>query len=139
MSLSKHGDGYEIIRFFNILGHRVIGGAGKLLSHFLKHFKPASVLTYADRRFSNGTLYKTLGFKLLGITRPNYVYISPDGEILSRQRCQKHKLHHLLTVFCQDKTETENMFAAGYRRLWDAGHYRFVLNISTPKILPCLS
>lgn len=100
---------WELIRFAS--KYKVIGGASKLLKYFEKQYKPESIITYADRRFSKGNLYNLLEFKLLSKTQPNYFYIK-GNEILTRYQCQKHKLQKLLgDKFDKDLTETENMLA----------------------------
>ena len=131
MSFARNLEGYEIIRFFNILEHRVIGGASKILHYFIEQYHPSKITTFADRRFSTGELYKKLGFNLIKTTKPNYSYMS-NGVVLSRQKCQKRRLNNLLgDLFDGSKSESENMFQAGYRRLWDAGHYKFELSLPT--------
>ena len=41
---------YELIRYAT--SKHVIGGAGKLLKYFERNYKPKSIITYSDRRFS---------------------------------------------------------------------------------------
>lgn len=43
---------WEMLRFCSKLNTRVIGAAGKLLSHFEKAYRSKSLVTYADRRWS---------------------------------------------------------------------------------------
>lgn len=88
--------------------------------------KPNSILSYADRRYSNGNVYKKLGFELIGATKPNYFYVK-NKNLFSRQKFQKHKLEKKLKDFNWGLSESQNMFNNGYRRLWDAGHWKFVL------------
>jgi len=130
MSFAKHHKyKWEIIRYAQAIGSTAIGGAGKLLNHFIALHDPKSILTYADARYSTGNLYKKLGFKPCGLTKPNYKYYK-DGNtsiLYSRQHFQKHKLSKLLENFDSRLTEAENMFNNKYRRLWDAGHYKFIL------------
>ena len=126
MSFSKHHRyQWEIARFANKIGLSVIGGASKLFKHFTRMIGPDTILTYADRRYSVGNLYRKLGFVLDGVTKPNYGYVKGNF-VFSRQQFQKHKLKNKLESFDPSLTEAENMFNNGYRRLWDAGHYRFV-------------
>lgn len=126
MSFNKHSKyGWEITRFANDLGTTVVGGAGKLFKRFINDYNPKMILTYADRRYSSGNLYSCLGFQLVGITHPNYFYVKND-KLYSRHKFQKHKLQNLLDHFDSNLTEVENMFNNGYRRLWDAGHWRFL-------------
>jgi hypothetical protein len=116
---------YECTRFCNKLNFNVIGGASKLFKHFVKRFNPESVLTYADRRYSNGNLYVKLGFDLVGITNPGYFYVKGNKKY-SRNKFQKHKLEKVLSKYNKNNSEAINMFNNGYRRLWDSGHYKFV-------------
>src|SRR5699024_9293021 len=72
---NNHKEGnYEMLRFCNKLNTTVIGGASKLFKAFLRLYDPLYVLTYADLRYSNGNMYKKIGFKEVGKTRPNYFY-----------------------------------------------------------------
>ncbi|MBD3408198.1 MAG: hypothetical protein GF411_18900 [Candidatus Lokiarchaeota archaeon] len=126
MSFNKHNKyGWEITRFANKIGKTVIGGASRLFKHFIKRCNPELVLSYANRRYSNGDLYYHLGFDLDGITRPNYCYVK-QNRVYSRIQFQKHKLKDKLEHFDEHVTEAENMFLNGYRRLWDAGNLRFI-------------
>jgi hypothetical protein len=119
---------YECTRFCNELNVNVVGGASKLFKYFLNKWKPNSILSFADRRYSNGRLYKTLGFELIGVTDPGYFYFKNGGDMIlySRQQFQKHKLKNKLDNFNSDLSEAQNMFNNKYRRLWDAGHWKFV-------------
>ena len=70
---------YELLRFCNKLHTNVIGGASKLFSYFIKTYNPLSVVSYADRRWSQGKLYDNLGFTFDHYSKPNYFYVI--GEI----------------------------------------------------------
>lgn len=124
-SFSKYKDGYEIIRLATACGISVRGGASRIISTFKKHYK-CPIYTFADLRYSDGNVYKKLGFTELHITHPNYMYIKNDV-ILSRQKCQKNKLYKLLEKFDPNLSESQNMFNNSYRRLWDAGNIKMVL------------
>lgn len=112
---------WEIIRYVTEMSTTVIGGAGKLLKAFQKGYNPRSILTYADRRFSNGNVYKMIGFDLVGYSKPSYFYWK-GKQILSRYSCQKKKLSSLLENYDPELTERENMEAHGYRCVWDCGN-----------------
>lgn len=116
---------WEIARLASCRNMTVVGGASKLYKHFLRQYKPSVVVTYADCRFSVGKVYEYLGFKSCGITSPNYVYIK-NKQWWRRQSFQKHKLPKILSIFDPLLTEAENMFINGYRRMWDAGHHKFI-------------
>ena len=125
MSFSKprfnnHYD-YELIRYCNKLGVSVVGGASKLFSHF-RNLYNGSVISYADRRISNGNLYKQLGFDFLHNTQPNYFYTKDFINTFSRYQCQKHKLQSFLSEYDDNKSEYGNMKQNGYYRIYDCGN-----------------
>lgn len=66
---------WELIRFCNKINTNVVGGASKLLNYFIKNFKPESIVTYADRRWSQGGLYEKIGFVKYNTSKPNYYYV----------------------------------------------------------------
>lgn len=117
---SKHD--YELYRSCSLLNNRVHGGFSKLLSAFRKEHV-GSIVTYADRRFSSKTnnVYQKTGFTYEGTSTPGYFYIK-NGNKVSRYMAQKHKLQKILgPCYNESLTETENMAAAGYFKIWDAG------------------
>ena len=66
---------YELLRFCNKLNTNVVGGASKLFKYFVNTYKPKSIVSYADRRWSVGNLYEKLGFDFIHFSKPNYYYI----------------------------------------------------------------
>ena len=44
---------WELLRFCNKLGYHIPGSASKLLKYFEKTYKPISLVSYADRRWSH--------------------------------------------------------------------------------------
>ena len=117
---------WELIRFASKCGLRVIGGASKLLSHFRRSHS-GSIVSYADRRYSDGRLYEALGFRKAGVSKPNYWYVNGESR-LSRYACQKHRLPALLgDGFDERLSETDNMLANGYDKVHDCGNLVYVL------------
>jgi hypothetical protein len=112
---------WELSRYATVAKFTVVGGAGKLLSHFEKTCMPASLVTYADRRWSVGGLYDKLGFTLTHASKPGYFYVK-NGQRYSRVVFQKHKLEKLLPTYDPNLTEWQNMQNAGYDRIWDCGN-----------------
>lgn len=116
---------WELLRFVGLANFNIIGGASKLLSYFRKHYE-GSIISYADRRWSIGNLYKVLNFKELSISPPAYWYIK-NHHRYNRVLFQKHKLKNLLENFDPNLTEQENMRNNKYKRIWDCGNRVFVL------------
>jgi hypothetical protein len=117
---------FELIRFATKKFSIVIGGASRLFKHFINTQHPQTVVSYSDRMWNEGKVYIILGFKKTHSTSPNYWYVKNDIR-LSRIKCQKHKLFCLLGEdFNPAKSESENMFAAGYHKIFDSGQDVFV-------------
>ena len=119
----------ELIRYCSVLNTTVVGGAGKLFKAFLAdHPEYTEVMSYADRRWSDGSLYKSLGFNLQSISKPSYSYVK-NGRTnrLSRFSAQKEKL--IKAGFDPNLTEEQimNKMLDCYK-LFDCGNYVFVYN-----------
>jgi len=115
-------DGYEIIRYCS--DETVVGGAGKLLAHFVSAAKPNNIVTYADRCWSNGNLYRKLGFVDTTIHSANTSYWYIKNNIrYHRSNFTKGRLVKL--GYSPLLTETEIMDQLGYTKIYDCGNYRF--------------
>jgi uncharacterized Zn finger protein (UPF0148 family) len=112
---------WEMLRFVSKQNINVVGGASKLLKHFRNNFK-GGIVSYSDRRYSNGDMYKVLGFQFSHNSSPNYFYFRNPAFLESRQKYMKHKLPNLLETFNPTLTEWENMVVNGYNRIWDCGN-----------------
>lgn len=120
---------WELVRFCCGLGVQVVGGAGRLLKHFERQYSPSSIVSYADRRWSQGGLYRALGFRLDHASRPDYRYWNRKKGVYmpeSRVKYQKHRLKNILKDFDPASTESENMKSAGFVRIYDCGNLVFV-------------
>lgn len=122
---SKSRDGeYEMLRFCTKLNTAIVGGASKLLKRFIRDYNPIRVLSYADRRWSDGNLYVKLGFKHIRNSRPGYFYL------INRKRENRFKYRKSELVkqgFDKDKSEHEIMRERGIPRIYDCGNMVFEL------------
>ena len=124
----KNGADYELLRYANNQGIRVIGGASRLLAYHRKR-NPGSIISYANRRWSDGNLYRKLGFKELEPTPPSYIWWHGSGKTLTRYQTMKHLLPVLLKdKFNPEQSEVENMRANGWARIFDCGNRKFWLD-----------
>ena len=121
-------DKYEMLRFCNKLDTQVIGGASKLLNYFIKKYKPQSIISYANRRYSNGNLYNKLGFEFIGNTIPNYWYFKSHEYILyHRFKFRKDIL--IKNGYDLNKNEAQIMAELGYYKIYDCGQMKFELKL----------
>jgi hypothetical protein len=119
----RHEYQYELIRYCNLLNTTIIGGASKLLKAFEREYNPTSIVSYANRDYSQGNLYQQLGFAYVDVTKPGYTYNKRGEELhLSRFKFQKAKLQSILSNYDSQLTELENMHNHNYYRVYDSGN-----------------
>lgn len=130
---SKHTDPneYEMIRFCNKINTKVIGGASKLFTYFLKNYKPKTIISYSDNRYFDGKLYEILGFNFIKLTKPNYFYTKDFKIRENRFKYRKDRL--IVDGFDKNKTEHEIMNDRNYYQIYDAGNKKWEFNIISPQ------
>ena len=117
---------YELLRFCTKRGVSVVGGASKLLKYFIKMVNPHHIVSYADRRWSEGNMYKKIGFKWIRNTKPNYYYIV-DKKRENRFKYRKSEL--VKQGFDRNRTEHEIMLERKIYRIYDCGTMVFEMKI----------
>ena len=116
---------WELIRFCNKLDVTVVGGAGKLLTYFISHFKPSKIISFSSNDISVGSLYKRLGFSRKRINTPGYWYTDPDE--IHRYHRSSFTRSAIVKKWPEydinDRTWTERqvMDSKRYRRFYDSG------------------
>ncbi len=61
---------YEWTRYASLPDIRISGGMGKVLRTFIRDISPDDIMSYADLEWSEGEVYRTLGFSLEGQKEP---------------------------------------------------------------------
>lgn len=123
MNLKSSEGKYELLRFCNKINTNVIGGASKLFKYFIKKYNPEYISSYADRGYSNGKLYKQLGFELLGLTPPNHYYIVNN---IRKHRFNFRKSNLIKQGYDSDKTAKQIMLERKIYKIYNSGNYKFV-------------
>ena len=111
--------GYNLSRFCNVINTNVVGGASKLLSYFIKNYSPTRIVSYADKDWSIGQLYYTLGFTNISKSKPDYKYIVNNKRV-HKSRYKKSKLKTTLT-------EAKQMELNGINKIYDCSKIKFEL------------
>ena len=119
---SRYNQNYkwELSRFCSLTNHNIQGGFSKLLSYFRSHYKE-SIVSYADKNLSTGSVYIKNGFKKISETNSNYWYVDlKKGIKIHRSALMKKR------VSPNDKrTENEILEELGYRKIFGSGLITF--------------
>lgn len=116
---------WELSRFASKINCQVLGGASKLLNHFVKSHNPDSIISYADRRISNGDLYHKLNFQFDALISPDYHYIV-DKKLVRKEHFRHSRMKSKLPNYDPNLTEWQNTANHGIHRIYDCGKIRFV-------------
>lgn len=123
----QHTEGvWELNRFVTDQYYQVRGAASKLLEYFKRNYNWVQLYSYADKRWSQGKLYQILGFVHESDTKPNYWYL-PKGYYKREYRYNYAKYKLVEQGFDPKLTEKQIMEHRGFTRIWDCGHYKYVL------------
>jgi hypothetical protein len=113
---------WELSRYCSNYNYITPGVASKLLEHFKRNYKWNKIYTYADLRWTVGNLYRTLGFKFVHQTKPDYWYL--DQTMI--KRIHRFALRKKPDE-PKDKTEWELRLNEGYKKIFDCGKIKYVL------------
>jgi len=119
---------WELNRFCSNSSYHVYGIASKFLQYFKTNYDWSQIYSYADRRWSDGNLYKQLGFELVSKTEPNYWYWGNNivGKA-HRFNYRKSNLKHM-SNYDPSLTEFQIMALEGYGWIYDCGNLKFKLD-----------
>lgn len=117
--------GFNISRFCNKLNTSIIGGASKILNFFIKKYKPNYIISYADYALSDGLLYQSLGFSIIGNSYPDYTYVI-NGNRKHKSNYKKEKLG----IKGKSISENEFMKKMDIYRIYDCGKIKFKMMLT---------
>lgn len=69
----------EWVRYASLPDVRVAGGMGKLLNRFIEEARPDDVMSYADLEWTDGEVYRKLGFREESFRPPVRFVIEPES------------------------------------------------------------
>lgn len=70
----------EMVGLCSGYGLAIRGGAEKLLSHYIEQFSPDEVITFSDNSFSEGDLFRNIGFQKAGEKPPMGFVVDAGGK-----------------------------------------------------------
>lgn len=125
---------YELIRYCTTA--KVIGGAEKLFSYFIKQFLPASVISYCDLSKFTGKVYEKLGFKLIRKSSPSkHWYNMKTKQHITDNLLRQRGFDQLFkTNYGKDSDNEELMLNNNFVEIYDCGQATYVWHKSTSEV-----
>lgn len=125
MGFAKQGDAYILSRYATSMV--VTGGFSKLLKAFEKEYNYPEIVSFADLRWSEGSMYEQNNFVLENVIEPDYSWCK------DKQLWHKFSWRHTgglkkLPNYDDKLSEYVNMSMHGYYRIWDCGKLKYIKN-----------
>ena len=123
---------YELVRLCSV--KNVIGGTEKLLNHFVKHYKPKSIISYCDLSKFDGTIYRKLGFTAINKPQPSKHWVSlKTGQHITDNLLRKCGFDQLFKTHYGKGTSNEQLMREnGFVEVYDCGQ------IAYTKVFTCV-
>ncbi len=111
-------ESYEWVRYASLPDVRVVGGMGRVLSTFVNGFHPQEVMTYADKEWSAGIVYRKLGFKWDSDREPVKFYVNKKTyERISAKKVEQDNAYKEF-VLSDDYIEIANLGSSKFLKLF---------------------
>lgn len=119
---------FELLRFCNKINTVVVGAASRLFNYFIKTYNPINIISYADKRISQGSIYEILNFKHTHDADPRYYYMHKNNYLkrYHRSNFTKDRIKKLYPDVDIINDEWNIMKSLGYDRIWDCGNKVYV-------------
>lgn len=106
-------------------GFQVVGGASKLFKACINYCKEnniKNIISWSDNRYSDGKIYKKLGFNKVEDLKPDYYYVNVKNP---KKRISKQSQSKKNSNCPKEMTELEWANSRGLSRIWDCGKTRW--------------
>ena len=124
MNNNPEKETYELYRFCNKLNTTVIGGASKLLKHFIKTYHPKQIISFASKDISNGGIYRRLGFEKIHESQSYWFIDSKTMQRYHRYKFRKSELDKMSYA-----NELDFLRGEKYLKIFDTGQLKFSMTI----------
>ena len=125
---------WELSRFASLQNYTVMGGFAKLLKYASQNGITGKIVSYADRRFSQGKIYQSNGFTLQAINPASYDYVPKTMDKrenrlfgtkknFAKRGAETHRPDGI------ENTEWEMGLQLGYHRIFNCGTLTYIKNL----------
>lgn len=102
----------------------VPGALSKIISYAMKTFQLSEIVTFADLRWSDGSLYEKTGFVKDKMIKPDYYYVYNNSRY-HKFNFRHNRLKKILNNYDPSLPEHENCFNHSIYRIYDCGKIRY--------------
>jgi very-short-patch-repair endonuclease/endogenous inhibitor of DNA gyrase (YacG/DUF329 family) len=106
--------------------NNVPGAFSKLLTFVKNNYEFDRIETFADKRWSDGTLYENNGFEKTKELKPDYYYIF-NNKRFHKFNFRHKKIRNFFTSYNPDKSEHWNCLEHNVFRIYDCGKTKYTL------------
>lgn len=112
---------YELYRYAQSLETVVVGGFSKLLKHFMNTNNSPSLVSYAHRDFSNGSVYEKSGFVYSHNTHPEHLWFHASNPYRLLNSRSVNRIVKSSDEYDPTKSLVENAKIMKYNRIYNSG------------------
>lgn len=123
---------WELLRLCTKYGYTVIGGANKLLKHFISDYNPKSIISYCSLDKFDGHVYENLGFKTTRRNQPSAVWYNPEtGDRFLDRSLLLLGADKLCNVLWGKGTDNEEIVMdLGYWKVYNCGNSVYTMELN---------
>lgn len=123
---------WELNRFCTVLNTQVVGLTSKMLTYFVRRYKPTAIISFSHNDISNGDVYKKMGFEKTGNIGTSYYYIKSNKRY-HRSNFTRAGIVRVWPEYNIDDrswTERQVMNDKHYFRIYDCGTQKWILTLN---------
>jgi very-short-patch-repair endonuclease len=114
----------QMNRFCLKNGVVISGIANRLLKAYITDYDIDEIVTYSDNRYSNGGVYRQMGFEIENTIPPDYSYVK-NMQRFHKSGFKKDNIASKFGIDMANKTEREAMEELGFIRIYDCGKVKW--------------
>jgi hypothetical protein len=114
----------QMNRFCLKNGVVISGIANRLLKSYVNDHGIDEIVTYSDNRYSNGGIYRQMGFEMMNEVKPDFQYIKGIKRF-HKANFRKSSIASKFGIDMSYKTEKDAMEELGFLRIYDCGKIKW--------------
>lgn len=119
---------YELLRLCTKFDFEVVAGASKLFTYFIRHYSPASIISYCDLSKFKGDVYTKLGFNLQSVSNPSlHWYNIKTKQHITDNLLRQRGFDQLFgTNYGKGVSNEKLMLEHNFVKIYDAGQATYI-------------